>query len=257
MNKSTIFERVEQGAPPLAITVDVENSFARTPEIFVHSVHEMLAVLAARKVRVTAFVQGEAAAAHPDLLRTIHDSGHEVGSHGFVHQDQRKLSRTALQQDLERSLETFQRAGVPCAGYRAPFFCRHPDLSSILLDANIPWDSSISRILFPGRYDNRLAPPLPYRDDMGLPQLPIGRVNRFLPFGLEHMKALGPLYPTRRPTRPSVFYMHSYSFSDQYRRPWYNRHHNIERSSAVLDRVLKDRKPVLCTELLSASLSNS
>ena len=257
MNQSTIFERVEQGAPPLAITVDVETSFAKHPDVFAHSIQEMLAVLASRKVSVTAFVQGEALQTHPDLLQLLQDGGHEVGSHGFRHQDQRGLSREELREDIEKALEQFAQAGVPCVGYRAPFFCRNAELSAVLLDLQVPWDSSISRIHFPGRYDNRLVPALPYLDEHGLLQLPIARVNAYLPYGLEHMKALGALYPQRRPTRPAIFYMHNYSFSDRYTRPWYNRRHNVERSSAVLDRVLKDREPILCTQLLENTSPSS
>ncbi len=45
----------------------------------------ILEILARAKVRATFFVTGEAADAHPELVRQLVAAGHEVGSHGYRH----------------------------------------------------------------------------------------------------------------------------------------------------------------------------
>lgn len=251
MKESTIFTDTEQVIPTYALSVDVERSYSSSPELFEESLENLLMLLSQRKWKATLFVEGEAAAAHPGMLRTLHDQGHEIGSHGFRHEDQRKWSRETLKRDLEKSLEIFARESVPCAGYRAPFFLRHPSLDEILLQCGIPWDSSVSRIYFPGRYDHRNAPSSVYQRPSGLWEIPIGRINSFLPFSLEHMKGLGRFYPRELPATPSVFYGHSYSFANGYPAPWFNRRHNLNRTQDVLDRVLGGAHVVHCGHLLT------
>jgi hypothetical protein len=214
--------------PLVAVSIDVEQSFAPDPKAFEESVESMLSAFSARGWKMTCFVEGEAAARIPGLLKTLAEAGHEVGCHGFVHQDQRMLSSEELSADVDRALEQFAEEGVQCVGYRSPFFLRHPDLDSILGERKMPYDSSCPRIWFPGRYDYRALPLAPHRGPNDVLQVPVGRVRPWLPYSIEHHKALKFLFPSNIPEESQVLYGHSYSFGDSFERPFFNRKNNLE-----------------------------
>jgi peptidoglycan/xylan/chitin deacetylase (PgdA/CDA1 family) len=83
----------------------------------------VLDILARHDVRATFFMVGEAADAHPELVRRVVAAGHEVGSHSYRH-------RHALFQrppltgffDTRKGIETLQRlVGRPMTFFRPPF----------------------------------------------------------------------------------------------------------------------------------------
>lgn len=228
MKESTTFNSQEQVKRFLALTVDVEQSYAPSLKLFEKSVQDMLAVFSANGWKTTCFVEGAVVDRCPGLLRLLSNAGHEVGSHGYRHQDQRTLSREELERDLDRALHQFAAEGVPCVGYRAPFFLRHPHLEQVLLERNIPYDSSCPRIWFPGRYDNRHIPSAPHETSSGLLQVPVGAVRPWLPLSIEHHKALKWLFPTQMDVNDQVLYVHSYSFGSGYKRPFFNRVNNLQ-----------------------------
>ena len=228
MKESTTFNSLEQVKPLVAVSIDVEQSFAPDPKAFEESVQSMLAAFSARGWKVTCFVEGDVAAQIPGLLKTLAEAGHEVGCHGFVHQDQRMLSPEELGADVDRALEQFAGEGVECVGYRSPFFLRHPGLDKILGEREVPYDSSCPRIWFPGRYDYRSLPQGPHRGPEGVLQVPVGRVRPWLPYSIEHHKALKFLFPSDIPGESQVLYGHSYSFGEGFNRPFFNRKNNLE-----------------------------
>ena len=213
--------------PLVAVSIDVEQSFAPDPQAFEESVQSMLSAFSARGWKMTCFVEGEAAALIPGLLKALAEAGHEVGCHGFVHQDQRTLPTEALRADVDRALEIFAAEGVQCAGYRSPFFLRHPDLDKVLVEREVVYDSSCPRIWFPGRYDYRTLPQGPHRGPEGLLQVPVGRVRPWLPYSIEHHKALRFLFPSQPPGENQVLYGHSYSFGEGFNKPFFNRKNNL------------------------------
>ena len=89
---------------------------------------EILNILVAEKVPATFFLIGERMQEHPDLVKKIYQSGHEIGNHTFFHPDLASLSKTRqllelnstqrlAQSILGRSLVLFRspytRAGSP------------------------------------------------------------------------------------------------------------------------------------------------
>ncbi len=52
----------------------------------------MLETLAKYNVKCTFFVGGQWVEKEPEMLKKIHDAGHEIGNHGYFHQDQGSLS---------------------------------------------------------------------------------------------------------------------------------------------------------------------
>lgn len=67
---------------PAAVTFDDGPHPANTPRI--------LSALAAADVRATFFLQGQEAQRHRGLVRDIHDAGHQVANHAYLHHDARR-----------------------------------------------------------------------------------------------------------------------------------------------------------------------
>ena len=237
--------------PRTLVTVDLELSFAPELEAVRGSVDALLEALGERDLRATFFVQGELAEALPGAVGAVLDAGHELASHGHAHRPITPLSRQELRDDIARSQEILAECGAVVQGYRAPFFSASPHLESVLAELDFAWSSSTPRIWFPGRYDHRSAPEGPWTTPLGLVELPIARVHPLIPFSLEHMMALGPLFPSRRPACDAVFYMHSYSFSERCRRPFHHRWQGVSRSLALLDAATRPG----ASETLSAWLA--
>jgi polysaccharide deacetylase family protein (PEP-CTERM system associated) len=75
-------------------------------------------------VRATVFVVGWVAERHPRLIEAVRDAGHEIGSHGYLHQRAFDLGPDAFRADLRDSLRTLSAIGVP-----APTMFRAPEWS--------------------------------------------------------------------------------------------------------------------------------
>jgi len=83
----------------------------------------LLSLFEVNQVQATFFVLGWIAECYPQLVRTIARAGHEVASHGFLHQRVSTLSRAAFRQDVDRSKKLLEDiCGSQILGYRAPSF---------------------------------------------------------------------------------------------------------------------------------------
>jgi peptidoglycan/xylan/chitin deacetylase (PgdA/CDA1 family) len=98
-------------------------------------------------VRCTFFILGMAARAHPGLVRTIADSGHEIGSHGDQHLPVHSQAPEEFEADLRAACATIEEltAAQP-AGYRAPAFSITEDAAAwsrrILAEQGFAYDAS-------------------------------------------------------------------------------------------------------------------
>jgi peptidoglycan/xylan/chitin deacetylase (PgdA/CDA1 family) len=81
----------------------------------------VLELLARAGVRATFFVTGEAADAHPDLVRRTIAAGHEVGSHGYRHRHAlfQRLPMTGFF-DTRKALRRLRPLAGPTRFYRGP-----------------------------------------------------------------------------------------------------------------------------------------
>jgi polysaccharide deacetylase family protein (PEP-CTERM system associated) len=145
-------------------TVDVEEYFhvaalertiARdrwdeTPSRLAAPALELLDLLAANAATATFFILGWVARRHPDLVRRIVRSGHEVASHGWAHERVPTLTPAAFRTDVRDSKRLLEDiGGASVLGYRAPSFSIVPGLEwafDILLEEGYTYDSSV----FPG-----------------------------------------------------------------------------------------------------------
>lgn len=117
------------------------------------STSTLLELLERRKVRATFFVLGWVARKHPEIVRQIVASGHEVASHGMSHRLIYTQSPAEFQRetrDAKALLEDL--AQKPVVGYRAATYSitrRSLWALDILCEEGFHYDSSI----FPMRHD--------------------------------------------------------------------------------------------------------
>ena len=116
--------------------------------------------MAAAGVRATFLVVGWVAERYPALVREILDAGHEVGSHGHLHQRTHVMTRQAFAADLRASLRALDAAGAPAVRcFRAPEWSIDDRVAWALDElaaAGITVDGSRAPVRLVGRV--RLAP---------------------------------------------------------------------------------------------------
>lgn len=187
------------------LTVDVEEWFhicenigplARDnweslPSRVVNTTRDLLQLLDACGVRGTFFILGWIAERHPDLVAEIRDAGHEIGSHGHLHQPVYELTPEAFSQDLAVSRTALSAAGAPdVRGYRAPLWSIN-DRSLWALEEltrnGFTFDSSMAPMKIVGNPD---YPTYPHRRSTGrgalleFPPLVDRRFGHNMPLGL-------------------------------------------------------------------------
>jgi len=151
----------------------------------------LLDELAGLDIRATFFVVGQVAKTHPDLVRAMHQAGHEVGSHSWDHRRVHRLAPDEFREDVRRSKEVIEDlTGEAVAGYRAPTFSVTRETAwaiDVLAELGLRYDSSI----YPVRHDRygirRAARPLsregPRADPPGDPAGDATTVRRERPSG--------------------------------------------------------------------------
>jgi peptidoglycan/xylan/chitin deacetylase (PgdA/CDA1 family) len=107
------------------------------------AVPRILDLLDRYKVRSSFAVPGHTAYAYPRLVKEIHDRGHELVHHGWVHENPADFDEAGERRNLERGLEALQRtAGVRPAGYRSPAWDFSPRTVDLLIEYGFAYDSS-------------------------------------------------------------------------------------------------------------------
>ncbi|SFL81563.1 Peptidoglycan/xylan/chitin deacetylase, PgdA/CDA1 family [Paenibacillus sp. 1_12] len=66
---------------------------------------QILDILKSYGVKATFFVVGNRAAAHPEIVRRIHDEGHIIGSHSYTHPNLSKTSDANFRDEIQRTEE--------------------------------------------------------------------------------------------------------------------------------------------------------
>lgn len=140
------------GAPQTADRMGIISHQAYGPLV---GVPRLLRMLDRHGVRSTFFVPGYTAHRYPQVVRDIVAAGHEIGHHGYLHEQPSQLSAAEEVTALDRGLAALEEvAGVRPIGYRAPMWdpsWRTPALlaergflyDSSLMDADVPYELGI------------------------------------------------------------------------------------------------------------------
>jgi peptidoglycan-N-acetylglucosamine deacetylase len=114
-------------------------------EFGAHAVPRILEVLRRYDVQATFFVPGHTALAFPDAVRAIAHDGHEIGHHGWVHENPRELDVAAERTVLEKGFAALDRvAGCVPRGYRSPACDFSESTPHLLIEHDFLYDSSCS-----------------------------------------------------------------------------------------------------------------
>jgi peptidoglycan-N-acetylglucosamine deacetylase len=94
--------------------------------------------------RVTWFVPGHAIDTFPELCARIVDDGHEIGHHGYCHEDVSVLDEAHERAILEKGIDRIERlTGQRPRGYRAPYWRSSFRTQQLLVEHGFVYDSSL------------------------------------------------------------------------------------------------------------------
>jgi polysaccharide deacetylase family protein (PEP-CTERM system associated) len=254
-----------------ALTVDFEDWYQgleiplgqwdRFEDRILESGRKTLLLLAKAGVRGTFFVLGAVAERHPDLVREIAASGHEIATHGWSHALIYKMTPAGFRSELQRSIRLLEDlGGRPIVGHRAPFFSITRQslwALEILGELGIRYDSSIYPVLN-YRYGIEDAPRWPYRvaGPHPLTEFPISTwrvLGRNVPIAGGAYFRIYPYWVTKfgfqslnREGRAAVFYIHPWELDPEHpripvpRRIAFTHYANLKSTEGRLRRLLRD-----------------
>jgi peptidoglycan/xylan/chitin deacetylase (PgdA/CDA1 family) len=112
-------------------------------EFAIVGVQRVLDLLRRHDARATFFVPGHTILAYPALVQRIAEEGHELGHHGWAHENPSGLDRGGEERVLELGLAAFDRVvGRRPTGYRSPAWDLSPRSIDLLVAAGFAYDSS-------------------------------------------------------------------------------------------------------------------
>ena len=94
-------------------------------------------------IKTTFFVPGHTLETFPEAVEAILARGHEIGHHGYVHEDPTDLNKEEEEEILAKGLESLKRLGVKPAGYRSPGFDFSTNTLALLEQYGFAYDSSL------------------------------------------------------------------------------------------------------------------
>ena len=105
----------------------------------------ILRLLEREGIPATFFVTGHTADTYPHLTRAIAAAGHEIGHHGYLHENPLSLETPEREREvLLKGLEALDRAaGVRPTGYRSPSWDNSPWTVELLLEQGFRYESSL------------------------------------------------------------------------------------------------------------------
>ena len=137
--------------------------------------------------KATFFALGWIAERLPNLVREIHSRGHEVASHGYLHNLCNQQSHEELKKDLIDSKKLLEDIiGAPVFGYRAPSFAINNDILKIIEDCGYLYDSSYNSFAMHSRYGKV---DLPQKNNKGI-AFPISETSNSQPSNDNQLSAM-------------------------------------------------------------------
>ena len=107
-------------------------------------VPRLLKLFERNDLRTTWFIPGHSLETFPDQTRMVVDAGHEVGAHGYSHENPIAMTRDQESAILDRSVELIEKiTGSAPTGYVAPWWEFSPVTNELLLERGIKYDHSL------------------------------------------------------------------------------------------------------------------
>jgi peptidoglycan/xylan/chitin deacetylase (PgdA/CDA1 family) len=96
-------------------------------------------------IKASFFITGHTAETYPEIAREIAAAGHEIGHHGYLHENPIALgTREREREVLLRGLAVLETvAGVRPSGYRSPSWDNSPYTVELLLEHGFRYESSL------------------------------------------------------------------------------------------------------------------
>lgn len=222
---------------------------------------ELLQLFSERGIKATFFVLGWVAERSPELVKRIHEAGHEVASHGYSHQLIYNQTPKVFREETRKSKQILEDAlASPVSGYRAASYsitAQSRWALDILCEEGFSWDSSI----FPVHHDRYGMPGTPHEPyilkapgggtlkefplstcPIGTYRLPIagGGYFRLFPYWLTQWG----LRRINRGGQPFIFYLHPWEIDPGQPRlsvkplSRFRHYNNLEKCKGRLERLL-------------------
>ena len=97
-----------------------------------------------RDLQTTWFIPGHSAETFPDQMKAVADAGHEIGVHGYTHENPIAMTREQEEAILDKCLEVLTKlSGKRPTGYVAPWWEFSPVTNELLLSRGIKYDHSL------------------------------------------------------------------------------------------------------------------
>jgi peptidoglycan/xylan/chitin deacetylase (PgdA/CDA1 family) len=95
-------------------------------------------------IKTTWFIPGHSLETFPDQMRMVVDAGHEIGLHGYSHENPIAMTPEQEEAVLTRTLDLLERfSGRRPRGYVAPWWELSPVTASLLLKYGVTYDHSM------------------------------------------------------------------------------------------------------------------
>lgn len=228
-----------------------------------HNIERILALFDKQGIKATFFVLGWMAERYPAMVRQLHNSGHEVASHGYEHVRVVNQTPQAFREDILRTRKLLEDTiGAPVVGYRAASYSIGRD-NLWALDELQETGHLYSSSIYPIRHDLYGMPEAPrfafrHRDGAGLLEIPVSTVQlgkhnypcggggyfRLLPYAVSRW-AINRV--NHHDGQSAIFYFHPWEIDpEQPRQQGIGvktrvRHYlNLSRMESRLSRLLKD-----------------
>lgn len=137
------------------------------------------------------FIPGWCLETYPDAVEAILEGGHEIGHHGWIHEDPIVTKGDAQVEAFQKAMEAHQRiVGGRPEGYRAPVYNVTQQVIDLLIECGFRYDSSL------------MADDIPYRMETkegALWEMPVHwGTDDWPPFA--HYDEIGYMMPVRGPS---------------------------------------------------------
>ena len=108
------------------------------------AVHRILKLLKKHDILSTFFIPGHTALAFPSTVKEIRDQGHEIGHHGWVHENPARLTPDQERDVMAKGLDALDKVvGIRPVGYRSPAWAISDLTIPLVLENGFSYDSSL------------------------------------------------------------------------------------------------------------------